>query len=214
MRVIVVGASGRVGKATIEQLTKRGHTVVACARHFDQVKTSGQVEAEGFDMTGDLNAMTATFLQAQAQAVVFTAGSRGADVIHVDALGAIKTMEAAQGAGIKRYVLLGALYAADLERWDEPGVKKVIDQLPDYYPAKYFADDHLMHSGLDYTIVEPGALVETAGRGSVATDPEQAGPIAIEDVAEMLAASLDEPASVGRVYRIIHGDTPIEQALQ
>ncbi|BDR52115.1 oxidoreductase [Bombiscardovia nodaiensis] len=213
MRVIVVGASGRVGKATIEELTKRGKAVVAYARHIEQVETGEQVEAVSLDMTADLKGMTAAFRRAQADAIIFTAGSRGADVIRVDALGAIKTIEAAKQAGIKRYVMLGALYAADLERWDEPEVQQVIEQLPDYYPAKYFADDHLMHSGLDYTIVEPGTLVERAGTGRVSTDPQGTGSIAIPDVAAMLAASLDQPSSVGRIYRIIEGDTPIGQAL-
>ncbi|AKV55772.1 NAD-dependent epimerase/dehydratase [Bifidobacterium actinocoloniiforme DSM 22766] len=214
MNIIVVGASGRVGRACVRRLEAQGRHVIACARHLDGIEASELVTPVAFDMAAPLNAMITVFKDAQADAIIFTAGSRGADVIHVDALGAIKTMEAAKGAGIKRYVLLGALFAAELERWDEPEVKRAIDQLPDYYPAKYFADDHLMHSGLDYTIVEPGALVEEARTGAVNVDGRQTGPIAIEDVAAMLVDSLGQLGSVGRVYQIIQGDTPIAQALQ
>ncbi|RBP99644.1 NAD(P)H-binding protein [Bifidobacterium xylocopae] len=214
MKVIVIGATGRVGRATVSLLTKQGDDVLACSRSADKISATERVHPLELDTTGPLATMVEAFSSFKADAVVFTAGSRGADVIHVDALGAIKTIEATKAAGIKRYVLLGALFSADLERWDEPEVKKVINQLPDYYPAKYFADDHLMHSGLDYTIVEPGSLVEEPGKGRVSTNPSEAGPIPIEDVAAMLAGSLKESASVGRIYRVIQGGTPIEQALR
>ena len=42
-------------------------------------------------------------------AVYFTAGSRGKDLLQTDAYGAVKTMQAAKKLGIERYILVQSL---------------------------------------------------------------------------------------------------------
>lgn len=64
------------------------------------------------------------YRQTEADAVVFTAGSRCKDVLQVDAMGAVKTIEAALKVGIQRYVMLGVMFAADVNRWEDPEVSK------------------------------------------------------------------------------------------
>jgi nucleoside-diphosphate-sugar epimerase len=72
--------------------------------------------------------------------VYFVAGSRGHDLIQTDAMGAIKTMMAAEQDGIKRYVLLSSMFSLDVDNWSK------IPGLEDYLAAKFFADTYLMHS--------------------------------------------------------------------
>ena len=212
-RIILVGATGRVGALTCEDLVKAGHEVVACARGASQIHARQQVEPVTLDLHDPLSQVTDAFRKTHADAVVFTAGSRGKDINQIDALGAMKTIEAAKTAGITRYVMLGAMYAADWLRWEQPQVKPAIDALADYYVTKNMADQYLISSGLDYTIIEPGSLTEQTGTGAIQVEPDGPGPIPIPDVAQCLADCVDLPQTTGRIYNITGGGTPIKQAL-
>ena len=212
-RIILVGATGRVGALTCEDLVKAGHEVVACARGASQIHARQQVEPVTLDLHDPLSQVTDAFGKTHADAVVFTAGSRGKDINQIDALGAMKTIEAAKTVGITRYVMLGAMYAADWLRWEQPQVKPAIDALADYYVTKNMADQYLISSVLDYTIIEPGSLTEQTGTGAIQVEPDGPGPIPIPDVAQCLADCVDLPQTTGRIYNIIGGGTPIKQAL-
>ena len=212
-RIILVGATGRVGALTCEDLVKAGHEVVACARGASKIHARQQVEPVTLDLHDPLSQVTDAFRRTHAEAVVFTAGSRGKDINQIDALGAMKTIEAAKTVGITRYVMLGAMYAADWLRWEQPQVKPAIDALADYYVTKNMADQYLIGSGLDYTIIEPGSLTEQEGTGAIQVEPDGPGPIPIPDVAQCLADCVDLPQTTGRIYNIIGGGTPIKQAL-
>ena len=212
-RIILVGATGRVGALTCEDLVKAGHEVVACARGASQIHARQQVEPVTLDLHDPLSQVTDAFRKTHADAVVFTAGSRGKDINQIDALGAMKTIEAAKTVGITRYVMLGAMYAADWLRWEQPQVKPAIDALADYYVTKNMADQYLISSGLDYTIIEPGSLTEQTGTGAIQVEPDGPGPIPIPDVAQCLADCVDLPQTTGRIYNITGGGTPIKQAL-
>ena len=212
-RIILVGATGRVGASALANLVKAGHEVVACARGASKIQASQQVEPLTLDLHNPLSQVTDAFRKRQADAVVFTAGSRGKDINQIDALGAMKTIEAAKKVGITRYIMLGAMYAADWLRWEQPQVKPAIDALADYYVTKNMADQYLIGSGLDYTIIEPGRLTEQKGTGTIQVEPDGPGPIPIPDVAQCLADCVDLPQTIGRIYNITGGSTPIRQAL-
>ena len=202
-----------MGASTLEDLVRAGHEVVACARGASKIASSKQVEPMTLDLHDPLSQVTDAFRKSHADAVVFTAGSRGKDINQIDALGAMKTIEAAKAVGITRYVMLGAMYAADWRRWEQPQVKPAIDALADYYVTKNMADQYLISSRLDYTIIEPGSLTEQEGTGAIQVEPDGPGPIPIPDVAQCLADCVDLPQTAGRIYNIIKGSTPIKQAL-
>ena len=212
-RIILVGATGRVGASTCEDLVKAGHEVFACARGASKIPAGRQVEPMTLDLHDSLSQVTDAFRKSNADVVVFTAGSRGKDINQIDALGAMKTIEAAKAVGITRYVMLGAMYAADWLRWEQPQVKPAIDALADYYVTKNMADQYLISSGLDYTIIEPGSLTEQEGTGTIQVEPDGPGPIPIPDVAQCLADCVDLPQTANRIYNIVGGSTPIRQAL-
>lgn len=96
-------------------------------------------------------------------AIVFAAGSGGSTgsdkTLLIDLDGAVKAMEAAEQAGIKRFVMVSALQANNRENWNEA--------LRPYYVAKHYADKMLIESQLDYTIVRPGGLLNDPGTGKV-----------------------------------------------
>jgi uncharacterized protein YbjT (DUF2867 family) len=149
-----------------------------------------------------------------ADAVVFAAGAGpGSGVARkqtVDRDAAILLADAAEAAGVRRYVMVSAISADD--RSLDDGYDEVFLA---YIRAKSDADANVRaRSGLRTTIVRPGGLTDEPGTGRVrVADSTGRGTIARADVAAVLLAVLDSPATAGRTFEVIGGQTPIDEAL-
>jgi uncharacterized protein YbjT (DUF2867 family) len=142
--------------------------------------------------------------------VVFTAGAgpgSGAErKLTMDRDGAVKLIEAAQSAGVPRYVIVSSVGAES-----PPGGDDVFSV---YLRAKAEADRALMESDRDWTVVRPGMLTEDPGTGHVRIQEEPIrAEVTRDDVAAVLAAVVDESRAVSRVLYVVGGDDPIEDAL-
>jgi uncharacterized protein YbjT (DUF2867 family) len=84
-----------------------------------------------------------------------------------------------------------------------------------YYEAKADADAELQKSGLEYTIVRPGYLTDDPGTGRIEVNPDtrRGREIPRDDVAATVLATLDAPNAVGKVFELLAGETPIEEAV-
>ena len=82
-----------------------------------------------------------------------------------------------------------------------------------YAEAKAAADAHLRESPLDWTILAPSALTLDAPTGRIDVDADTSLSVARADVAAVVAASVDEPATSRRTVRFNTGDVPIAEAL-
>jgi uncharacterized protein YbjT (DUF2867 family) len=209
MLVAIAGGHGQIALRLTRLLHESGHQVSSLIRnpdHADDVRDAG-----GDPVVCDLeeadDALVANAVRG-ADAVVFAAGAGPGSGPQrkgtMDLGGAVKLMSAAKAAGISRYVMVSSINADA----NHPGD----DAFSVYLRAKGQADDELAASGLDYTIVRPGPLTNDAGTGRVALDAGR-GDVTRDDVAAVLAAVLDEPATIGRTFDLSGGDTPIDQAL-
>ncbi|GAX08248.1 oxidoreductase [Secundilactobacillus silagincola] len=211
MKVFVIGANGNVGRLISQQLSEKGEEVVAGIRKPEQAAffEDHQIKTAHVDLLGRPEELGVTL--DGFNAVIFTAGSGGKTgddmTLLVDLDGAVKSMQAAQIAGVKRYVMVSALWAEDRNRWS--------DTIRPYYAAKFYADEWLRYrTDLDYTIVEPGALTFDEGTGKINTNGLEGGSVAREDVASTVVASLDQPGTINKTIPLITGETPIEEALK
>ncbi|MGD6846142.1 SDR family oxidoreductase [Rossellomorea aquimaris] len=212
MNVAVVGANGQIGKQVIGLLKESSeHTPRAIVRKEEQARAFEQdgVQSSLVDLEGTVDEITHGLKGADA--VVFTAGSggkTGADkTLLIDLDGAVKTMEAAKQAGIDRFIMVSALQAHNRENWNE--------SLKPYYVAKHFADRALEQSGLTYTIIRPGGLLNEAGKGKVtAGENLSRESIPREDVAGTVVASLDEERTFNKGFDLITGNDGIEVAVR
>jgi uncharacterized protein YbjT (DUF2867 family) len=204
MRVVIAGGHGQIALQLVRLLAQRGDEAVGLIRnpdHADDIRDAG-----GEPLVCDLEA--ADEITLDANAVVFAAGAgpgSGAErKWTMDYGGAAKLMR----AGVRRYVIVSAMGAADPPA--EGG-----DVFGEYLRAKAKADQELAASGLDYTIVRPGRLTDDPPTGRVrAAERLERGEIPRADVAATLAALLDEPATVGRAFDLVSGDTPIGDAVK
>ncbi len=209
-KVFVAGGSGRVATALIKDLVADGHQVIAGARHPKKIVQLAGVTPVTLDLHGDVAKIAS--LMAGADAVYFVAGSRGKNLLQTDAMGAVKTMQAAERAGIERYIMLSSMYALQPEKWaDYPALAAITD----YNIAKFFADNYLIHNtDLDYTIVQPATLTEEAATGKVTFGEGDDTTNPIPDVAQVLATVLANDNTIGKVILMRTGDTPIDTAVK
>lgn len=205
MDVVVAGGHGKIGLRLLGLLVEHGHRARGLIRDPAQLSDLTDVGAEpvicDMEDLADLSGCCAG-----ADAVVFAAGAGPGSGPErkrtVDLGAAVKLME----AGVRRYVMVSAISAGRPDEWSE--------QMRPYYEAKAEADRRLIESDLDYCVVRPGALTDDPGTGLVAvgTDIER-GSIPRADVAATLLAVLETPSAVGKVFELVSGDTPIEEAV-
>ena len=208
MRVLVAGANGQVGQHIVRLLAERGHEVRAMIRDEDQAHKLRELGGE--TVVADLEGDVSHTVQG-CDAVIFSAGGgpgSGAEKKEtVDKGGAMKLIEAAQEHGARRYVMVSAMGAADPDSGSEA--------MQPYLYAKAQADQTLQESGLDYTIVRPGRLTDEAGTGNVEAAPSlgKRGEIPREDTAHVIVATLEKGNTVGKIFEVLSGDTPVEEAI-
>lgn len=207
MKVLVIGASGRVGYQLVEALIEDGYKVVGTTRKKEKLFKDANYEQINLDITGPLDVIEKDIPE-NTDVIIFVSGSRGKDLLQVDLHGAVKTMQAAENKGIKRYVMLSALFSLQPDKWYT---------LIDYYTAKYFADLYLMNqTKLDYTIVQPGYLAETTGNGKIQVDESKLdikGEVSIRSVALTIKAVIKNKNTIGKRIPFLDGDTTIDEAV-
>jgi uncharacterized protein YbjT (DUF2867 family) len=195
-------------------LAERGHNAVGIIRAPEQAQGLRAVGAE--PVVCDLESApvddVASHLEG-ADAVVFAAGagpgSGAARKETVDRGAAVLFADAAQRAGVRRYLMISAMGA---DREPPPGTDPVFAT---YLRAKGAADSDLAsRAGLDWTILRPGRLTDEPGTGLVRLAGRTgSGTVPRDDVAAVLLALLDTPAS-GMTLELVAGDTPVDEAVR
>lgn len=214
-KVAIVGAHGQIGKLIIKHLRAQGLEAIGIVRKPEQLS---QMEALGADpVLVDIENASAQELANRlkgADAVVFAAGAGGgggstAERKHtVDYAGSVLLAQAAQLAGIRRYVQISAIGVDDPLKPDTDPVWKA------YVEAKRDADIELRKSGLDWTIIRPGPLTDDAATGLVTLNEHAGrGEVTREDVALVVVAVLQTPSSTGKQWELRGGDTPVRDAV-
>lgn len=163
-RIVIFGGHGKIALLAAPLLTARGDTVTAVIRnpqHATEVAATGAIphvaDVEQLDAHGIAEILVGH------DAVVWSAGAGGGDprrTLAVDRDAAIRSMEAAQLAGVPRYVMVSYFRSSP-----EHGVPPE-NSFFHYAEAKAAADEYLRASALDWTVLGPSALTlgEATGR--------------------------------------------------
>ncbi len=212
MRVVIAGGHGKIALRLTPLLRGQGDVVdsiIRRAEQYDDVRAAG-----GEPVLCDLESTGLEELAqalGSADAVVFAAGagpgSGPARKETMDYGGAVKLIEAAKANGIRRYLMISSV-GADSGAEGE-------DTFAVYRRAKGRADEELLRSGLDYTILRPTRLTDEPGDGRVLIGERVGrGSVPRDDIAAVIAASLREPATVGKTFEVTDGDRPIDEQLR
>ncbi len=213
MRVVIAGGHGQIARRLERRLAEAGHQPVGLVRNPDHVSDLEAVGAEA--VVVDLEEAGVEDVAAVvdgAGAVVFAAGggpnSGAARKDTVDRAAAALLADAAEKAGVRRYLMISSMGTDAVDPHAE-------DVFSVYLRAKAAADADLRGRDLDWTIVQPGRLTDDDGLGRVTTDPaREPRDVPREDVAAVLVACLEEPATIHKQFALLSGDEQIPAALR
>ncbi len=213
VRVVIAGGHGQVALRLTALLAGRGDVVTGVVRNPDH-----RADVEGAGGTAavcDLETATADELAAHlagADAVVFAAGA-GPDSgaprkDTVDRAAAVLLADAADRAGVRRYLLVSSM-GVDTEPEPDAGEVWVA-----YLRAKRAAEDALRATALDWTILRPGRLTDDPGVRKVLLAPSvPRGAVTRDDTAAVLVALLDAPGTVGQTLELVEGEDDVRTAV-
>ncbi|MDY0891145.1 SDR family oxidoreductase [Frigoribacterium sp. CFBP9030] len=220
MRIVIAGGHGKIALLLERRLADAGHDPVGIVRNADH--TADLETAGARALVLDLEKTDVDTLAGHldgADAVVFAAGGGGGSgaerKLTIDRDGAVLLADAAEKAGVGRYVMVSAIGTDDFDpaRAELPA-ENDDDVYQVYMRAKSEADADLRGRDLDWTIVRPGGLTDDAGTGLVTLGTTvDRGTIPRADVAEIIATALIEGTAVKTQFEVVSGDATVSDAL-
>lgn len=208
--VLLIGASGQIGKQATKKLLDAGHEVTALVRSPEKLSDieSAQLTVKEQNLEDDFSSHFEGI-----DSVVFAAGSggnTGADkTLLIDLWAARNAVNYAKQANVANFIMVSSIGAGNPDSVD--------GDIKPYLVAKHMADEHLIDSGVPYVILRPGSLLNEPGTHLVSTDmPDNMDNAVIprEDVATAIVESLNRSKSNNLITYLFKGDTPISQVFE
>ncbi len=212
MKLIVFGATGKIGGAIVQEALRRGHGVTAVARHVGKIAAA---EARLHRATADVSNANAVARVARGhEAIVSAVGpaaNQPADLL-VDVAHAL--VAGARKAGVKRVLVVGGAgslrTARGVDLLDSP-------DFPADWRAVAIAHRNALNvyrqvSDLAWTCVSPAALVEPGqrtgtfrvGGDDLLVDATGASRISIPDYAAAVVDELEHPKHVRSRFTVAY----------
>jgi uncharacterized protein YbjT (DUF2867 family) len=197
--VLVAGATGGTGKFVVKNLQAQGYPVRAFVRDESKARV---VLGDGVEYaTGDVRdvASIATAMDGVTFVISAIGSSRGDASNNPEAVdyGGIKNLaDGAAAAGIKQFVLVSSSGVTQEDHF----LNKAFDNILKW---KFKGEEALRSSGVPYTVVRPGGLVNVPGNQDAlifAQGDTTGGIISREDVALICIAALQTPAAVNKTF--------------
>jgi len=209
MRVLVTGASGFVGNAVVRELLAQGHEVRALVRRGSEKKLQERERVE--IAPGDcLDHEALEVAAAGCDAVIHLVGiirefpGRGITFEQVHVQATRNVVDAAEGAGARRYLHMSALGARP-----EPA--------DPYHLTNFRADEYVVNSKLTHTIFRPSVIYGPEDQSInlfarhiqrlaffpiIGDGTYQLQPVPVWTVARAFALALELPQTENRIYEV------------
>lgn len=208
-KTLIIGASGNIGKLTTQLMLNNDQSVVALVRDKSKLSDleSSNLEIVEANLEDDFR-----FAFKDCDQVIFTAGSGGNTdgdkTLLIDLWAAVKSANYAKEHNLNHFVMVSSIGSDTPEAGPEA--------LRPYLVAKHMADEHLVNSGVDYTILRPASLTDDKGSGLFQSERPQNSSkqvIARENVAQAICYSLGQEHLKGKTIELFDGDQEISTVL-
>ncbi len=205
--VLLFGGTRNTGLEVARLLAGRGDRVTAFVRPSSD--RSGLEPLGVKFVVGDAldpDSVRRAFEAGEYTAAITTIGCFSCDP-RPDYLGNAHIFDAAVESGVDRMLLVTSIGAGDSYK-AAPWLARMF--LREILPLKTQAEGHLTASGLDYTIIRPGALRSDAptGNGYLSESRETEGIINRSDLAGLIVGALDDHATRGKILAAVDSEMP------
>lgn len=207
MQVALIGATGFVGAAVLNELLQRGHEVVALARQPEKMAAQPHLRAVQADVL-DAAAVQKAVADSDAVLSAYNAGWTNPNIYDDFMRGSRAIVQGVKAAGISRYLVVGgagSLYVNGQQLVDSPDFPAAIK--PGASAARDMFTELQGESSLDWTLLSPpvgfhgGSAAQAQGRTgqyrSGQNEPlmqadGQPGDISVQDLAVALVDALEK----------------------
>jgi nucleoside-diphosphate-sugar epimerase len=202
--IFIAGASRGVGLEIAKCLIEQQLKVKALLR---TEASRAELEAIGIKVVlgdalniGDVE--RAILTNEPVYAVISTIGSLPKDSEKVDYIGNKNLIDAAVKAGVQKFILVSSIGSGNSVVALPP---QVLQTLGPVLVDKEKAEQHLIESGLTYTIIRPGGLVSepATGNGVLTEEPRISGSIHRADVAQLVCRCLNSERANNKVFSAV-----------
>jgi len=202
--IFVAGASRGVGREVVKCLRNQQINVKALLRTPD---TQPELEGMGVQVVRgdalDIIAVEQAILGPEPiSAVISTIGGLPKDGERADYLGNKNLIDAALKAGVEKFILVSSIGSGESVVALPP---QALETLKSVLQEKEKAEQHLINSGLTYTIIRPGGLKSepATGNGVLTENYRVAGTIHRADVGQLVCDCLFSDLANGKVLSAI-----------
>lgn len=208
--VLVFGGTGRLGAAVVRELVAAGYPVTVFAR-----SSSDRGRLEGVEVayvTGDMleaDQVRAAFSQRQFHTVVeASARSEAGSGFYPTAMAHI--IAGARAGGVRRIILHGSVGAGDnIDYFPQANFGRMRDTLA----AKGRAEQLLIDSGINYTIIRNGILLSAdlpaTGTAALSKDQRLMRQVTRADLAKLTLLVVDNPDYVNGIWHAVDPSLPV-----
>ncbi len=202
--IFLAGASRGVGREIAQCLRTQQLKVKALLR---TLTVASELEEIGIQVVqGD--ALNVDDVERAIQAdekidtVISTIGGLPADGQRPDYFGNKNLIDAAVKAGVQKFILVSSIGAGDSVNALSP---QALAALGTVLAEKDKAEQHLIVSGLTYTIIRPGGLKSepATGNGVLTEDPRVIGSINRQDVAQLVCRCLNSQGADNKILSAV-----------
>lgn len=213
MKIALIGATGYVGAALLEEALNRGHQVTALVRNPQKLPQHERLSAIAADVN-DVAALTALLRGHDAVLSAYNPGWDQADIREQFIAGSQAIVAATKAAGVSRLLVVGgagSLYVAPgLQLIDTPtfpaeykegaeGARQALNQLRE-------------ESSLQWTFLSPAALLQPGprtgqfriGGEQLLMNGEQPGNISVADLAVALLDETEQPQHIRQRFTVAY----------
>lgn len=202
--IFLAGASRGVGLEIAKCLTEQQMQVTALLR---SPETSPELAAMGIKVAVgdalDTDAVLAAMTGGEPiYAVISTIGGLPKDGERADYLGNKNLIDAAVKAGVQKFILVSSIGSGNSAAALQP---QVLETLGPVLIEKEKAENHLIASGMIYTVIRPGGLKSepATGNGVLTEDCRVAGTIHRADVAQLVCRCLVSDVANNKVLSAV-----------
>lgn len=202
--IFIAGASRGVGLEIAKCLIEQQLKVKALLR---TEASRAELEAIGIKVVlgdalniGDVE--RAILTNEPVYAVISTIGGLPKDGERADYIGNKNLIDAAVKAGVQKFILVSSIGSGNSVVALPP---QVLQTLGPVLVDKEKAEQHLIESGLTYTIIRPGGLVSepATGNGVLTEEPRISGSIHRADVAQLVCRCLNSELANNKVFSAV-----------
>ncbi|MDH6105637.1 SDR family oxidoreductase [Anabaenopsis tanganyikae CS-531] len=192
--IFIAGASRGVGREIAKYLTAQNLRVKALLRSETPELEAIGVKTVMGDALNISDVEAAILGDEPIQTVISTIGGLPSEGERADYLGNKNLIDASVKAGVQRFILISSIGTGNSAGALPP---QALATLGPVLVEKDKAEQHLIASGLTYTIIRPGGLKSepATGNGILTEDTRIVGTIHRADVAQLVCGCLNSPRS-------------------